>query len=106
MSIKTLGFDRCRAGDAESNFVGHSFAVLLRSNSGCPSRRGKQENRAVGHDAVNVENDQLYLFGALFGHGRILTVGRHKYSMANNWRKSQKRLELPPCPWPRFPFRS
>src|SRR5271166_391960 len=34
----------------------------------------EQENGAVGHDSVDIENDQFDLFGSLCGHGVILSA--------------------------------
>src|SRR5271167_361295 len=72
---KTLGLDDLVAGDAEAAFVGHLFTLLVRIPPRPATRRGKQEDGALRHHTVHVEQHELDLLCALIRHAVILAAG-------------------------------
>src|SRR5215472_14391868 len=72
VGVKSLGFEHGGTGNSEADLVGHFVAMFLDRRSRGAAGRGKQKNGAVGHDAVDVEDDEFDLAGAFFRHEAIL----------------------------------
>ena len=71
MRVKALRFHHFLAMNSITAFTGHLLLVLIRTQV-APTGRRKQKNGAIGHNPVNIEEDQLDLPRTFFGHGPIV----------------------------------
>ena len=67
MGVESLGLDVSLAVEAESAFAAMLGGVLLNALLRL-GRGGKDKQLAIGQNAVNVEQEEFYFFGAEFGH--------------------------------------